>query len=208
MSVRVSASGSAERPLPWVCLAGSRDLPAAWAPRVAAVARSVLAGGRGVAVGCAAGADAFALQAALAFPGVSAASLAVFAVGGPDGAGFWAASAYPLAARAALVAPGCVRWWAGGPVSRPLVARLVARSAAAVSLAAASGAGAGFVAFVTSPGSRGACRSARLAARLGLPVILFPCGFAPARLPALAAGRWAPVAEAGVWAGAWRWEAR
>lgn len=195
----------------FVCVAGSRDLPAAWGPRVAAVVRSLLGGGRGVVVGCAAGADALALQAALAFPGVSAASLAVLAVGGPDGVGFRAASAYPGVAQAALALPGAVRWWAGGPASLPLAARLVARSAAAVSLAAASGAGAGFVAFVTSPTSRGSFRAARLAARLGLPVLVFPCGFHPAQLPSLAGGRgvgrWVPVAATGAWAGAWRWAA-
>lgn len=193
---------------PFVCVAGSRDLSAAWGSRVAAVVQSLLGSGRGVVVGCAAGADALALQAALAFPGASAASLAVFAAGGPDGSGFWAGSAFPLVARAAGMAPGCVRWWAGGPASLPLPARLVGRAAAAVNLAVASGAGAGFVAFVTSPGSRGSCRAARLAARLGLPVVVFPCGFPPAQLPSLAGGRWVPLAAVGAWAGAWRWAAQ
>jgi hypothetical protein len=138
---------------------------------VSSVVSSVLASGRGVAVGCASGADALALSAALS----AGASPVVFAVGGPSGAGFWRGSALALVRRAA--AAGCsVRWWAGGPASVPLRRRLRSRSVAFVSAVAASGPGAGLVGFVAggwsvSPGSWGSVASALAA---GLPVVVFP----------------------------------
>jgi len=85
---------------------------------------------------------------------------------------------------------------------------------ALVRFVAGSGSGAGLVAFVSSPGSRGSFLSVRAAVRAGLPVVVFPVGFAAARLPVLpGGGRWVPVASlrqaqgrlSGVWASGWRW---
>ena len=53
--------------------------------------------------------------------------------------------------RCALAAGASVSWWAGGGPSVPLAVRLASRSAALVSAVAASGAGRGFVGFVSSP---------------------------------------------------------
>ena len=95
--------------------AGSRALQASASALVGACVRSVLGAGRGVAVGCAAGGDQFALSAALA-AGASASPLRLFAVGGPvgggRGGGFWRGSG-----RAALLRRGPLgRWVAGGRV--------------------------------------------------------------------------------------------
>jgi len=86
------------------------------------------------------------------------------------------------------------------------VSRLRARSLALVRFVAGSGSGAGLVAFVSSPGSRGSFLSVRAAVRAGLPVVVFPVGFAASRLPVLpGGGRWVPAASSGVWAGGFRW---
>ena len=130
-----------------VAFAGSRSLPSSARSLVASVVGAVLASGRRVGVGCAVGADAFALAAALA---VSPAAVSVFAVGGPRGLGFSSGSALALVRRA-FASGALVAWRAGGPLSVPLRARLALRSRACVAVAAASGAGAGLVAFVSAP---------------------------------------------------------
>ena len=156
--VLVFCGGVAVSRLGFVGFCGSRALPSSAASLVARVVASVVRSGRGVAVGCASGADAFALSAALA----SGARLAVFAVGGPSRRGFWRCSAFSLVSRAAA-SGASVSWWAGGRCSCPscsgsgsgrcpsLVGRLRRRSLAFVRFVAASGPGAGLVAFV-SPG--------------------------------------------------------
>ncbi len=181
---------------------GSRSLPSS--PLVSRVVASVLASGRGVAVGCASGGDALALSAALA----AGSSPLVFAVGGPSGAGFWRGSALGLVRRAA--AAGCpVRWWAGGAASLSLRRRLRARSVAFVAAVSASGPGAGLVGFVrggwsASPGSWGSVGSALAA---GLPVVVFPVGCPVSAFPCSFRGvgrvRWLP-AGSGVWAAGFR----
>jgi hypothetical protein len=86
------------------------------------------------------------------------------------------------------------------------VSRLRGRSLALVRFVAGSGSGAGLVAFVSSPGSRGSFLSVRAAAGAGLPVVVFPVGFPASRLPVLpGGGRWVPAASSGVWAGGFRW---
>ena len=153
-----------------VGFSGGRRLSPVFRSLVAGVAASVLAGGRSVAVGCAAGADAFVRAAA---PGAVVFSVAAFGSG------------------------------------RSAFAR---RSAALVAAVAAGGAGSGFVVFPSAPcpaglvpsASASACfcglgsgswASAAFAAGLGLPVVVFPCGFSA--LPPW--GVWRPLA--GVWAG-------
>lgn len=158
-----------------VGFSGGRRLSPAFRSLVAGAVSAVLASGRSVAVGCAGGADAFVRAAA---PGAR-----VFAV---PGAGLRPAA-----------------WFA-------------ARSVALVHAAAAGGSGSGFVAFPSAPcpvglspsASPAACfcglgsgswASAAFAAGLGLPVVVFPCGFSA--LPPW--GVWVP-AGSGVWASGFR----
>jgi hypothetical protein len=162
-------------PSPVVGFSGSRRLASAFRPLVSGVVASVVSGGRSVAVGCAAGADAFVRAAAPA-----AAVFSVSAFGRGRGA-------------------------------------FAARSVAFVRAVAAGGAGSGLVVFPSAPcpvglvpsasASRcfsglgsGSWASAALAAGLGLPVVVFPCGFSA--LPA-SWGSWVP-AGSGVWAGGFR----
>jgi hypothetical protein len=209
---------------------GSRDLPvsAADAALVAGVVGSVLAGvpRRDVAVGCAVGGDALVVSSALA---ASASSrLRVFAAFGPVSPPWPAARVSAPGASSslssvsgvagALAAGASVSWWAGGGPAVPLAGRLASRSAALVSAVASSGAGRGFVGFVSSPCPAGldpspspsACfsgpgsgswASLALAAGLGLPVVVFPVGLPASALPTWA-GSWAPVA--GAWSGGFR----
>jgi len=178
-----------------VAFVGSRSLGSSWSALVLACVRSVLGAGRGVAVGCAVGADSLAVAAVGACGAWS--SLSLFAVGGPRFGGFWSGSS--LAAVRAAAAAGRVRWWAGGGARVPLRRRLAARSAACVRSASAC------VGFLASPASVGSLRSLRLAASLGLPVVVFACGFPASALPLLGAGSWVPCGGRGVWAAGWRW---
>ena len=153
-----------------VGFSGSRRLSLSFAPAVAGVVGSVLAAGRSVAVGCAAGADAFVRSVA---PGALVFSVAAFGAG-----------------RGAFAA----------------------RSVALVRAVAAGGPGSGFVVFPgascpagLSPSARssacfcglgsGSWASAAFAVGLGLPLVVFPCGFSG--LPAW--GHWVS-AGSGVWA--------
>lgn len=157
-----------------VGFSGSRRLSPSFAPAVAGVVGSVLAAGRSVAVGCAPGADAFVRSAAL---GALVFSVAAFGSG-----------------RGAFAA----------------------RSVALVRAVAAGGSGSGFVVFPSAPcpvglvpsrhpsacfcglGS-GSWASAAFAAGLGVPLVVFPCGFSG--LPAW--GHWVS-AGSGVWAAGFR----
>jgi hypothetical protein len=218
---------------------GSRDLPAsaADAALVAGVVGSVLAGVPrrrvavgcavgGDAVGCAVGGDALIVSSALALGASS--RLCVFAAFGPVSPPWPAARVFAPGASSsvssvsgvagALASGASVSWWAGGGPAVPLAGRLASRSSALVSAVAASGAGRGFVGFVSSPcpaglgpsSSPSACfsgsgsgswASLALAAGLGLPVVVFPVGLPASALPAWA-GSW--VALAGAWSGGFR----
>ena len=165
-----------------VGFSGSRSLPVSFASFVACVVAAFARSGRGVAVGCARGADAL-VRAGAASCG---APLSVFSVAsGAFGAG------------------------------RAAFAR---RSVALVRAVAASGAGSGFVGFVSVPcpsgvapapswrsGARvsGSWSSVALAAGLGVPVVVVWCASGAPVLPSWPAGSWAPVALCG--ASAWRW---
>jgi hypothetical protein len=176
-----------------VAVAGSRSLPPGGAPRVAGVARLLVAVGASLVVGCAVGADATVVAA------VPLAALRILAAFGPGGAGAWAGSAV-AAVRAFAAAGGAVVWWAGGGPAVPLRARLAARTRAVVANASA-----GLVVFFGSPASRGSVLAAQLAAARGLPVVAFPLGLAPAQLPLLGCGSWVPAGGSAGWAGAWVW---
>ncbi|BBL77541.1 hypothetical protein [Methylomagnum ishizawai] len=176
-----------------VAVAGSRALPPAGLALVQRVARALVASGRSLAVGCASGADAAVLGA------VPASAVSVFAAFGPGGVGSCPVSAVSAVA-AVAAAGGSVVWWAGGPASVPLAARLAARSAAVVGAASS-----GCVVFFGSPCSRGSLLAASLAAGRSLPVVAFPVGFPGSALPSLGAGSWVPCSRGGVWASAWSW---
>ena len=214
---------------------GSRTLPASAADPalITGVVGSVLAASpcRGVAVGCAMGADALVLSATLALGASS--RLRVFAAFGPvsppwpadnvtaPGASSSVSSVFGVAS--ALSAGASVTWWAGGRPSVPLAGRLASRSAALVSAVAVSGAGRGFVGFVSSPcpaglepspspsacfsgSGSGSWASLAFAVGLELPVVVFPVppsghGPGPA-LPASWPGSW--VRLSGAWAGGFR----
>lgn len=212
---------------------GPRFGPAAAAEEeVAAVVGSVLASGRAVAAGCAAGVDALVVSAAVAAGGGP--RLFVFAAFGPSGLGALPGSSSLAGVSASVRAGASVSWWAGGapgPVGSgrrvpPVVGRLVGRSLAFVRFCAASGPGSGLVGFVSSAPERpfapaasggwpscgsGSWGSLGAAALLGLPVVVFPVGwvgFAGASsLPLLPgrAGSWVPAASSGVWAAGFRW---
>ncbi len=190
-----------------VAFGGSRSLLSS--SLVVPAVRSVLAAGRSVSVGCAAGADALVLRAVLAAGAAS--RLSVFAVGEESGRGFWRCSALS-AVRAAARAGASVSWLAGGPLSLPLRVRLFARSEACLSAAVAGGPGSAAVFFVrggpsVSPGSWSV---AAAAVRLGLPLFVFPVGESSFVWPgpswSRVAGEFVPAAASGVWSAAFRWE--
>jgi hypothetical protein len=204
---------------PLIMVCGSRSLPAAALPLVGLVVADLLAAGSRLAVGCAAGADAATLAAALAAG--AAPRVSVFAVGGADGSGFAGSLSALVGVRAALVAGASVRWWTGGAVSVPLRQRLAARSLACVRAAAGGGAGSGLVAFVGARPPRafgagpwpscgsGSWGSVAAASRLRLPVFLVPVGglvgVRSYALPVLPGpGAWSPVSS-GVLSGGFRW---
>ena len=208
---------------------GSRSLPPSSSALVASIVGSVLRSGRGVAAGCALGADALVVSSVLAVPGV-ASRLSVFAAFGPvsppwpaprvsaPGASLSVSSVPGVAS--ALAAGASVSWWSGGGPAVPLAGRLASRSSALVRAVASSGPGAGFVGFVSSPcpagvvpspspsrcfsgAGSGSWATLALAAGLGLPVVVFPIGFASSVLPISSwGGSWAPLT--GAWSGGFR----
>ena len=178
-----------------VAVVGSRSLPAGGAALVGRVVSALVRAGRPLCVGCAVGADAAAVSAALASGAAS--RLSVFAVGGPRGAGFWSGSAFAGVVSAGL-AGASVYWWSGGGPSAPLRARLACRSRACVT--AAPG---GLVAFLSSPSSVGSLGAVSLAASSGFPVCVFCLGFSPSLLPVpVPGGAWVPAAASGLWSAA------
>jgi hypothetical protein len=192
-------------------VSGSRSLPPALALSVRSVVVAAVAAGCRVSVGCAAGADSVAVSSVLAAGGGSL--LSVFAVGGSCGSGFAGRLSAVAGVRSALAAGAAVSWWAGGSVAVPLRGRLAARSLACVRSAVGVPRSL-VVGFVAAPPPRpfgggawpscgsGSWSSLAAAARLGLPVFVFPAGGFP--LPLLGAGAWSPVG-AGSLCGSWRW---
>jgi hypothetical protein len=155
-----------------VGFSGSRRLSLAFAPLVAGVVASALARGRSVAVGCAAGADSFVRAAA---PGALVFSASAFG----SGRGAFAARSVALVRAVAAGGPG------SGFVVFPAAPCPAGLSPSARSSACFCGSGSGSWA------------SAAFAAGLGLPLVVFPCGFPPSSLPPW--GLWVP-AGSGVWA--------
>jgi len=196
---------------------GSRDLNREWNVLVEKVIEAVRSTGRGVAVGCAVGADARALQACISRGrGLTFPRLEIFAAFGQDGTGAWKKSATKLVQEIARFPEAThpeegqcrisVHWWAGGDKGVPLIHRLRNRSNAMLRAVAASGEGRGLVAFVTSgpDKSPGAWDTIKLAHQRGVPVIVFPCGCNSRNFPALGQGRWTPAGK-GIWAAGYHW---
>lgn len=153
---------------------GSRALPSSFAPLVGGLVRSVLAGGLGVSVGCAAGADQLVRSAC---PGA-----AVFRASGRGArslvlrsVAFVRSLARSGPVRGLVVLPGCA--CPGGLLPCSVPSRCFC------------GLGSGSWA------------SAALAAGLGVPVLVF--GVPPSFLPP-SWGAWVPAAPSGPWAGGFR----
>ena len=134
-----------------------------------AFARAITLAGHQVHVGCATGAD----QAALIC--CPPHSLRVFAAFTQSGAGSFPGSAVSVVRTHASLG-GSVRWLAGGPLSVPLVARLMARSVRALGGCSAA------VFFL--PG-RGSLKVARAALRQGIPVLVSRAGMSAAPVLAI-----------------------
>lgn len=191
-----------------VALCGSRSLLSVGQAVVPSVVRALVSANRPISVGCASGADAAVLSAAVAAGAAS--SVQVFAVGGQCGSGFAGTASALSGVQRAQVSGASVNWWSGGSASVPLRARLVSRSLACL------GSASSLVAFVNSPPSRawsgsgvwrscgsGTWSTVAAAAGRGLPVVVFPVG-ASFQLPHLPGpGTWA-VAGNGIWSNAFR----
>lgn len=165
-----------------VAVAGSRALPASGSALVVRVVADLAASGFPLVVGCCTGADAAVLSAVPCF--VPPSFVRCFAAFGVDGVGACGSSAVVAVARFAS-AGGAVVWWAGGSSAEALPVRLAARTKAVVFSASA-----GLVVFFASPSSRGSLLACRLAVGRGLPVVAFPLGFSPDRLPVFGSGSW------------------
>lgn len=172
-----------------VAVAGSRHLPAVGSTLVVRVASVLAASGSSFVVGCCSGADAALLSAV---PGSVPPSLVrCLCAFGPGGVGSGSFSAVDRVVKFAG-SGGVVQWWAGGPASVPLHARLADRTRAV-----AGSASVGLVVFFASPSSRGSLLACRCAVSRGLPVLAFPVGFPAAQLPVFGAGFWAPAGQFG-----------
>lgn len=122
--------------------------------------------------GCATGAD----QAAVLAMGAGGAGLWVFSAFSHSGAGAWSGSAVSTIQRFSDLG-GSVKWLAGGSLAVPLVARLMARSLAALQGCAA--------AVFFQPG-QGSLKVARAALRQSIPVLVCQVGMSSAPVLAVA----------------------
>jgi len=161
-------------------LGGSRSLKADHFPLVRDVVLGCLAAGAVIRVGCARGADAAVIRAAIKYPS----HLSVFAQFTPGGQGSFSGSDV-VAVSSAAQSGANVSYLAGGALSLPLKARLMRRSIAALSGCKAA------VFFLAKPFSPGSLAVAAAAATKNIPVYIFGCGFSgsPAALRS-APGGW------------------
>ena len=181
-----------------VVFTGSRALRVAHTTLVGQVAIAcVEAGTAQFAVGCAAGADAAALVALLAAQ--QAPFVRVFAVGSQRGEGFPSTYTLPLIRNAQ--AAGCkVTWLAGGGLEKPLMKRLLSRTAKCVRFIAEHPGGV-LCAFFGAGRSSDTEFACKVALSCGLTVVAYTCG---GKLPSLpGSGQWvnapAPFSGGVVW---------
>jgi len=201
-----------------VGFAGSRNLQPKWYTLIEKVVSAVAKAGRGIAVGCARGADELVIRACFAdSTKLQVPCLRIFAAFGPDGKGVWKYSATKLVQWVARLAIKyneegkepriIVHWWVGGREGTELIPRLKLRTKRMVEAVVGSGQGRGLIAFVAggpcrSPGTWGAIR---LAHEQGLPIIVFACGCSVRDFPSLGEGHWRNAGR-GMWELAWMWE--
>ena len=164
---------------------GSRSLPSAFSPLVASCVSAVVAAGRGVAVGCASGADRFALSAARrAGASVFLFSASSFGVGR-------SAFARRSAALVSAVSSSGAGCGLVAFVSSPCPPALAPSSVASRCFA-------GF--------GSGSWASVAFAVGLGVPVVVFPCvpvGVSPCSVLPAWSGFWV-CAGSGVWSSGFR----
>ena len=157
---------------------GSRSLSSSFSCLVSRAVSSAVSSGRGVAVGCARGADGLVRHACP--------SASVFRVCGPCFPGALASRSVQLVRSVAASGPGCQLV---GFVSAPCPAGLVPSRFSSSCFA-------GF--------GSGSWASIAFAAGLGVTVAVFWCCPGSPVLPAWPGGRWVP-AGAGVWASGFLW---
>jgi hypothetical protein len=167
---------------------GSRSL---WSSGVKLVCNEIISRGAEIVVGCASGVDAAVLSAALSGGFVD--SVRCFAAFDFDGAGACNVSAVD-AVKKFEAAGGKITWLAGGGLNVPIRARLATRASAVINAA-----NAGCIGFIDSPNSIGTARALTLAAKRGLEVKAYPCGFDGEDLPVIGDGRWRQSDDTWVW---------
>jgi len=164
---------------------GSRSLPSAFSPLVSSCVSAVVAAGRGVAVGCASGADRFALTAARSL-GASVSLFLVSSFG--SGRGSFARRSAALVSAVSVSGSGC-----------GLVAFV--SSSCPPALAPSSVASRCFAGF-----GSGSWASVAFAVGRGVLVVVFPCvpaGVSPLSVLPAWSGYWV-VAGSGVWSSGFR----
>ena len=160
---------------------GSRSLPSAFSPLVSSCVSSIVASGRGVAVGCASGADAFVRGVCS-----SAVVFSVLSFGSGRAAFARRSAAFVSAVVSSGAGCGLV-----GFVSSPCPAGLFPSAYASCCFA-------GF--------GSGSWASVAFAVGLGVPVVVFPCvpaGVSPCSVLPLWSGSWV-CAGSGVWSSGFR----
>ena len=170
---------------------GSRSLP--HGRLVHQVVSAALAAGHSARVGCAIGADAQVIRAALNY---DPSRLSVFAAFASDGSGSWTGSAV-FDVFSAMETVADVQFLAGGPLSVPLVGRLMARSRVALSGCSAC------VFFLSAPSSPGSLAVAATAVHFQIPVFAF-CSPGHPNAPRGCSGLW--VAGSFCSFSCWRWQ--
>lgn len=182
-------------------ITGSKSLSNDYGPLMDQLISVVAGMGSSVAVTCAAGAEAMVLMRASGLGCLAA----VFAVGDATGAGFWAGSC-PFSL---LTCWGRdrIRWSAGGKIDMPLPVRLKERTRACLRFVTQTGPNSRVIIFADTPDCPDMLAACQGALAFGLPIAVFPCGFAAAELPILIPeGQWV-CAGPTVWSQAVRWTA-
>jgi hypothetical protein len=178
-----------------VGFAGGRALQSEHGIVIAGIVRSLLRWKFRLAVGCAIGADEFAIATMEHFR--KAQHCTIYASFGRDGTGKIATSSRIIGEAEAAGAE--VHWLAGGPAHIPPRARLIRRTETMIC--------SGIVALVsvwTRPDSKGTARACQIAAQQGIPVVAFEA-FGDCPRP-IGPGCWRSIsASSRLWARGWRW---